>query len=116
MKTERSVVGKLKNGADLFQVDATHCLGPEEAQSLGSADRSKTDPLKCKYKDNEVFCFHFDVCGSYILVIYMFNSGPTRCTLYSLFLSSLTLHVLGAICNHHYKHNCSLAKPSHTSL
>jgi hypothetical protein len=25
----------------------------------------------------------------YILVIYMFNSDPTRCTLYSLFLSSL---------------------------
>jgi hypothetical protein len=37
----------------------------------------------------------------YILVIYMFNSGPTICTLYSLFLSSLALHVSGAICNHH---------------
>jgi hypothetical protein len=26
----------------------------------------------------------------YILVIYMFNSDPTRCTLYSIFLSSVT--------------------------
>jgi hypothetical protein len=32
---------------------------------------------------------------------YMFNSGPTWWTLYSLFLSSLALHVSGAICTHH---------------
>jgi hypothetical protein len=42
----------------------------------------------------------------YFLVIYMFNSGPTRCTLYSLFLSSLALHVSGAIRTHHQEHNC----------
>jgi hypothetical protein len=44
----------------------------------------------------------------YILVTYMFNLGPTRCTLYSLFLSSLPLHVSDAICTHHQKHNCSV--------
>jgi hypothetical protein len=38
----------------------------------------------------------------------MFNSGSTRCTLYSLFLSSLALHVSGAICTHHQEHNCSV--------
>jgi hypothetical protein len=42
----------------------------------------------------------------YILVIYVFNSGSTRCTLYSLFLSSLALHVSGVICTHHQEHNC----------
>jgi hypothetical protein len=36
----------------------------------------------------------------------MFNSGPTRCALYSLFLSSLALHISGAICTHHQEHNC----------
>jgi hypothetical protein len=41
----------------------------------------------------------------YILVIYMFNSGPTRCKLYSLFLSSLALNVSGAFCTHHQEHN-----------
>jgi hypothetical protein len=44
--------------------------------------------------------------ASYILVINVFNSGPTSCTLYSLFLSSLALHVSRAICSHHQKHNC----------
>jgi hypothetical protein len=39
---------------------------------------------------------------------YMFNSSPPRCTLYSLFLSSLALHVSGAICTHHQVHNCSV--------
>jgi hypothetical protein len=39
-------------------------------------------------------------------VIYMLNLGPTRCTLFSLFLSSLALHVSGAICTHHQEHNC----------
>jgi hypothetical protein len=43
----------------------------------------------------------------YILVTYMFNSSPTRCTLYSLFLSSLALHVSGAICTHHQE-NCRI--------
>jgi hypothetical protein len=38
--------------------------------------------------------------------LYMFNSGPTRCALYSLFLSSLALYVSGAICTHHQEHNC----------
>jgi hypothetical protein len=45
----------------------------------------------------------------YILVTYMFNSGPTRCTIF--FISSLTtlaLHVSGAICTHHQEHNCSV--------
>jgi hypothetical protein len=42
----------------------------------------------------------------YIFVIYMFNSGPTRCTLYCLSLSSLALHVSGGICTHHQEHNC----------
>jgi hypothetical protein len=41
----------------------------------------------------------------YILVIYMFNLGPTICTLYSLSLSSLALHISGAICTHHQEHN-----------
>jgi hypothetical protein len=55
---EKSVVGKLKNDADLFHVEATHCQGPEVSQILDSAVRSQTDPLKCKYKDNGIFCFH----------------------------------------------------------
>jgi hypothetical protein len=38
----------------------------------------------------------------------MFNSDPTRCTLYSLFLSLLALYVSGAICTHHQEHNCSV--------
>jgi hypothetical protein len=38
----------------------------------------------------------------------MFNSGQIRYTLYSLFLSSLALHVSGAICTHHQEHNCSV--------
>jgi hypothetical protein len=42
----------------------------------------------------------------YFLVIYMFNSDQTKCTLYSLFLSSLALHVSGAIWTHHPEHNC----------
>jgi hypothetical protein len=58
MKMERSVVGKLKDDADLFQVEATHCQDTEESQSLDSAVRSQTDPLKHKYKDNETFCCH----------------------------------------------------------
>jgi hypothetical protein len=33
----------------------------------------------------------------------MFNSSPTRCTLYSLFLSSLAVHVSGDICTHHLR-------------
>jgi hypothetical protein len=37
---------------------------------------------------------------------YIFNSGPTTCTLYSLFLSSLVLRVSGAIFTHHQDHNC----------
>jgi hypothetical protein len=41
----------------------------------------------------------------HMMVIYMFNSGPTRSTLYSLFLSSLALHVSGAICTHHQEQN-----------
>jgi hypothetical protein len=44
----------------------------------------------------------------YILVTYMFNSGPARCTLYSLFPSSLALRVSGAICTNHQHHNCSV--------
>jgi hypothetical protein len=44
--------------------------------------------------------------GDRINALYMFNSGPTRCTLYTLLLSSLALHVSGAICNHHQEHNC----------
>jgi hypothetical protein len=39
---------------------------------------------------------------------YKFNSGPNKYTLYSLFLSSLALHVSGAICTHHQEHNCSV--------
>jgi len=58
MKMERSVVGKLKDDADLLQVEAPHCQDPEESQSLDSAVHSQIDPLKCKYKDNETFCFH----------------------------------------------------------
>jgi len=46
MKMERSVVGKLKDDADLFLVEATHCQDPEESQGLDSAVRSQTDPLK----------------------------------------------------------------------
>jgi hypothetical protein len=42
----------------------------------------------------------------------MFNSCPTRCALYSLFLSSLALHVSDAICTHHKEHNCSV-QPCH---
>jgi hypothetical protein len=34
----------------------------------------------------------------------MSNSGPSRSALYSLFLSSLALHVWGAICTHHQEH------------
>jgi hypothetical protein len=30
----------------------------------------------------------------------MSNSGPSRCILYSFFLSSLALHVSGVICTH----------------
>jgi hypothetical protein len=51
----------------------------------------------------------FYVCGSVRLgtmYMYMFNSGLTRCTLYSLFLSLLALRVLGAICTHYQEHNC----------
>jgi hypothetical protein len=36
----------------------------------------------------------------------MFNSSPARSTLYSSVLSSLALHVSGATCTHHQKHNC----------
>jgi hypothetical protein len=35
----------------------------------------------------------------YILVTYMFNSSPTRCTIFFIsFLTKLALHVSGAIC------------------
>jgi hypothetical protein len=42
----------------------------------------------------------------YMLLIYMFNLGPTACILYYLFLSSLALYVSGAICTHHQEHKC----------
>jgi len=44
------VVGKLKNDADLFQVEATHCQDPEGSQSLDSAVRSQIGPLKYSTK------------------------------------------------------------------
>jgi hypothetical protein len=47
----------------------------------------------------------------YILVIYMFNSGPTRCTHYCLFLSSLALRVSGA-----YLHPSSGAQLQRTAI
>jgi hypothetical protein len=58
MKMARSVVGKLKDDAVLFQVEAAHCQDREESQSLGSAAHSQMDPLKCKYKYDEIFCFY----------------------------------------------------------
>ena len=44
------MVGKLKNDADLFQVEATHCQDPEGSQSLDSAVRSQIGPLKYSTK------------------------------------------------------------------
>jgi hypothetical protein len=49
----------------------------------------------------------FDVCGSVHLGnIYSdnINSDPTRCKLYSLFLSSSDLHVSGALCTQHLEY------------
>ena len=43
-------MGTLKDDADLFQVEATHCQDPEESQSLDSAVRSQIDPLKYSTK------------------------------------------------------------------
>jgi hypothetical protein len=61
------------------------------------------------FSSNLVIFLKFGVCGSvHVGKIYMFNSGRTRCTMYSLFISSLVLHVSGAICTHHQEQNCSV--------
>jgi hypothetical protein len=64
---------------------------------------SKNDLHLCKFIFLKELSF---VRRQHLLGIHMFNSGPTRYTLYSLFVSSLALHVSGAICTHHQEHNC----------
>jgi hypothetical protein len=41
-----------------------------------------------------------------LLIVYMFNSGVTRCVLCYLFILCLGVHVSGSICTHHEDHNC----------
>jgi hypothetical protein len=57
----------------------------------GSFDFGSFDPLQNQIYTNSRFCCNatlfFMFVVPYILVTYMFNSSPTRCTLYSLFLS-----------------------------
>jgi hypothetical protein len=55
--------------------------------------------LKCTDMHKKLFeLLYIHLYTSSVDTLYMFYSGPTRCTLYSLFLSSLALHVSGAIC------------------
>jgi hypothetical protein len=55
MKMEKSVVGKLKDGVLLLQVEATHCQDPVGSQSLDFVVHMEGDLLKHKYNHNETY-------------------------------------------------------------
>jgi hypothetical protein len=67
---------------------------------------SSSDFVDLVWSSSELALLILMFVVQYTLVMYMFYSGQTRCTLYSLFLSSLALRVSGAICTHHQEHNC----------
>jgi hypothetical protein len=55
MRMERSVVGKLKDGVLLLQVEATHCQDPVGSQSLDFVVHTEGDLLKHTYNHNETY-------------------------------------------------------------
>jgi hypothetical protein len=88
-----------------------HCLTAHTGCEMGYICRTLTvlDDRVC-FKTDYSFFLMFVV--PYILVTYMFNSSPTRCTTYIIlfisFLTTLAVHVSGAICTHHQEYNCSV--------
>jgi hypothetical protein len=55
MKTERSVVGKLKDGVLFLQVEAAHCQDPALPQSLDFVVHMEVGLLKHKHNLNETY-------------------------------------------------------------
>jgi hypothetical protein len=55
MRMERSVVGKLKDGVLLLQVEASHCQDPVVPQNLDFVVHTEGDLLKHIFYHNETY-------------------------------------------------------------